>query len=76
MHEIHLSDSLLDLPQVRAATKLSRSTVYQKIAAGSFPAPAKIGRSSRWSRQEIEGWIAAKLSERNSAGRYAYAMPK
>jgi prophage regulatory protein len=71
MREIHLSDSLLDLPEVKAATKLSRSTVYLKIAEGSFPAPAKIGRSSRWSRQEIESWIAAKLSERYSPAQAA-----
>lgn len=60
-------DALLTFAQVAAMTKLSRATIYRGIAAGTFPAPAKIGAASRWSRNEVNAWIAAALSARHAA---------
>jgi prophage regulatory protein len=71
MQEIQLSDSLVALPKVKAATGLSRSSIYAAINNGTFPAPAKHGRASRWSRREIEDWITARLTARNSEWRSA-----
>lgn len=58
---------LLRLPQVKARTGLSRSEIYRRIAADTFPAPVKIGeRASAWSSAEVERWIAERIAERDA----------
>lgn len=58
---------LIDLPRVLTMTGLRKSTIYALAKRGDFPAPAKLGAASRWSRAEVEGWIAARLAERTAA---------
>ena len=41
-----------------------RSRIYQLIAAGEFPQPIKIGKSSRWVRAEIDTWLSAQIAAR------------
>ena len=41
------------------------STIYAEIKEGRFPAPVKLGRSSRWLESEIDAWIAARVTERD-----------
>ena len=42
-------DRLLRRPEVEALTGLARATIYQKMAAGHFPRPVKIGiRAVAW----------------------------
>lgn len=65
-HRMHNAISLIDLPAVKEITSLSRSTIYAKIKQRSFPAPAKIGRASRWSRNEVMAWISAQLADRDA----------
>jgi predicted DNA-binding transcriptional regulator AlpA len=36
---------------------LNRTRIYAAIRAGTFPAPLKIGTSSRWQRSAIDAWI-------------------
>lgn len=49
---------LLRLPDVRVQVGLSRSMVYQLIAAGQFPAPIALTRTTRaWRSDEIAAWI-------------------
>jgi prophage regulatory protein len=58
---------LLRLPEVKAHTGLSRSSLYRRIAEGTFPAPVKIGaRASAWSSAEIERWKADRIAERDA----------
>lgn len=38
-----MAHSLLRLPAVKARTGLSRSSIYVKIARGTFPAPIQLG---------------------------------
>ncbi|WP_354129825.1 AlpA family transcriptional regulator [Bradyrhizobium sp. RT3b] len=53
-------DPLLRLPQVLAATGLSTSSIYRKIAASEFPRPLKLGRNSVcWRTSEVVDWIDA-----------------
>jgi predicted DNA-binding transcriptional regulator AlpA len=65
------TDSLLPFRAVQAATGLSRSTIYEKIGQGTFPAPIKIGRASRWSMIELQSWIECLRTQRNQSGRAA-----
>ena len=40
-----------------------RSRVYQLIAAGEFPPPIKIGKSSRWLKSEVDDWVSKMASQ-------------
>jgi len=56
--------NILRLPTVKARTGLSRSSIYLRVADGSFPRPISLGaRAVGWVESEIEGWIARKILE-------------
>lgn len=51
---------LLNLRQVVAATSLGRSTIYRRIAGGTFPAPLQLSEGCvRWDAEDLEEWRAA-----------------
>lgn len=55
---------ILRLPTVKARTGLSRSTIYQHVADGSFPRPVSLGaRAVGWVESDIDGWIFRKITE-------------
>ncbi|WP_419624033.1 helix-turn-helix transcriptional regulator [Thiolapillus sp.] len=41
-------------------SKISRTTIHNKIKKGLFPAAIKIGKKSVWNKEEIENWINGK----------------
>ena len=46
--------------QLEEKLGLSRSSIYQMIADGSFPKPIKLGRRAvGWRAEEVEKWLAA-----------------
>jgi prophage regulatory protein len=46
------------LQAVRAATGLSKSTIYLKMSRGEFPLPKKLGpRSVGWIAAEVDEWL-------------------
>jgi prophage regulatory protein len=53
-------DAILRLPQVKAATGLSRATIYLKASEGRFPRPVALGaRAVGWPESEIAAMTAA-----------------
>ena len=49
---------------VQTITGLSRSTIYARMGAGTFPRPIRLGaRSVGWLAEEIEEWIAERIAE-------------
>lgn len=55
-----MANAILRLPFVKARTGLSRSTIYLRIAAGSFPKPVSLGsRAVGWLESEIDAWLAS-----------------
>lgn len=59
---------ILRRPEVEARTGLRRSAIYERVAAGSFPAPLKLGpRASGWAEHEIDAWLDARMAEREAA---------
>lgn len=54
------SDRIVRLKTVLARTGLSRSTtIYRKIAEGTFPAQLKISTNGAgWKESDIDRWIA------------------
>ena len=56
---------LLTVKGAGQVTGASRSFIYQEVAAGRFPKPVKLGRSTRWISAEIHAWIEAKAQARD-----------
>jgi prophage regulatory protein len=47
--------------EVERRTGLSRTSLYERIAAGSFPRPVNLGggQSVGWYAHEVDAWLAA-----------------
>ena len=53
------AERIIRLDTVRARTGLSRSTIYRKMADGTFPAQLKISvHGAGWHESAINRWIA------------------
>lgn len=50
---------LLTVPDVAAMCSLSTKTIGRLTDRRAMPAPIRLGRSVRYSADEIESWIAA-----------------
>jgi prophage regulatory protein len=58
-----LNHKLLRLPEVKAATGLSNSTIYCRIAEGTFPKQISLGpRIVVWVEADIQNWISQQVS--------------
>jgi len=54
----NISKKLLRLPQVKASTGLSKSSIYARIAEGTFPKQIPLGpRLVVWVESDIQNWI-------------------
>ncbi len=54
---------ILRLPAVIAGTGLSRSSIYARVADGSFPQPISLGgRAIGWLESEINDWIETQIA--------------
>lgn len=54
--------TILRRKQVEARVGLSRSTIYQRIADGTFPGSVNLGgRAVGWLESEIESWLAQRV---------------
>lgn len=52
-------DRIVRLKTVLARTGLSRSTIYRKIAEGTFPAQIRISSNGAgWRESDINRWVA------------------
>lgn len=60
-----MTDTVLRLPQVRARTGLSRSTIYAKVGNKEFPAPIPLSaRAVGWLDSEVQRWLEGCVAER------------
>jgi prophage regulatory protein len=51
------------LKDVKAITGLSKSTIYERISAGSFPKQILIGpRTAAWLDSDIQDWIESQVA--------------
>lgn len=62
---------ILRRKEMEARTGLSRSTIYSRIAQGTFPAPVPLGggKAVGWVEREIENFLADCIAQRDSATR-------
>ncbi len=57
-----MANAILRLPLVKARTGLSRSTIYLRVAEGTFPKPVSLGaRAVGWLEAEIDAWLAQRI---------------
>ena len=64
-----MTERILRLPEVQQLVGLSRTTLYDRMAAGEFPRPVKLGgpnsRSVGWPESLVTQWIERKTKEAN-----------
>ena len=63
-----MTHHILRLPGVKAATGLSRSTLYLRVAHGLFTHPVSLGgRAVGWPAQEVAALNAARIAGKPDA---------
>ena len=63
-------DRIIRLKTVLARTGLSRSTIYRKIAEGTFPAQIKISiNGAGWRESDVNRWVADPVYWHTNASR-------
>ena len=56
--------AILRRKQVEARVGLSRSTIYSRIQAGTFPAQISLGaKAVGWIESDVSEWIAAQVKK-------------
>jgi prophage regulatory protein len=61
--------AILRLPDVKARTGLSRSTIYAYAKQGIFPKPILIGvRAVGWASQDIDDWVSQRTGNMTQKG--------
>jgi len=54
--------TFLRLPQVKAVTRLSKTSLYALIRDRNFPAPIRLGpRAVAWVKSEVKQWAANRV---------------
>ena len=70
MATVQTALTILRRKQVEARTGLSRSTIYLRVAEGSFPAPVSLGgRAVGWIEAEVNDWLAKRIEASRKATR-------
>lgn len=63
-----MATAILRLPAVKARTGLTRSTIYLRIAEGSFPKPVSLGgRAVGWIEAEVNDWLNQQIESSRQA---------
>ncbi|MEI5997211.1 AlpA family phage regulatory protein [Paraburkholderia bengalensis] len=58
-------NAIMRRTEVESETGLSRSTIYQRVKAGTFPAPVKLGeRSVGWRVADVEAFLSSPAEYR------------
>jgi prophage regulatory protein len=58
----NLQHKFLRLPQVKATTGLSKSSIYARISEGTFPKQISLGpRLVVWVEADIQNWISEQV---------------
>ena len=63
-----MTHTILRLPGVKARTGLSRSTIYLRVAQGTFPRPVSLGgRAVGWLEAEVQSWLERRIEASREA---------
>jgi prophage regulatory protein len=62
LQAIAAPDRLLRLPEVESLVGLKKSSLYDAIRAGRFPAPVKLSRRAVcWPASQVQEWISQRI---------------
>ena len=70
-----MATAILRLPDVKARTGLSRSTIYLRMSENRFPRPVSLGdravgdRAVGWIENEIESWLTQQIDKSRQASK-------
>lgn len=53
--------NLLTVNDIAAMAQISTETIHRWVRQGRFPKPRKIGRASRWPREQVEELLTKGL---------------
>ncbi|XQS15937.1 helix-turn-helix transcriptional regulator [Citrobacter telavivensis] len=56
-----LDDQLVDMAFITNFTGMTDKWFYRMISEARFPAPIKLGRSSRWRKSQVEAWLLERM---------------
>jgi len=59
--EVHGEPLLLRVEEAARLLRISRSRMFELIAAGAVPGVVRIGRSVRISRRTLEAWVEEQV---------------
>ena len=60
MHPTLETRQILSLAEVISLTKISRSSIYVQLKAGSFPPPLRLGRRRiGWRLSDLDEWMSS-----------------
>ena len=60
----HGKDRFLRLPEVEFRSGLKKTSIYNMMAASTFPSCVRIGgRSVAWKESSIDSWIQARIDQ-------------
>lgn len=67
--QIQAALSILRRRQVEQRVGLTRSPLYARIKAGTFPKPIQLGssRAVGWLEHEIDAWLVAQIEQSRKA---------
>lgn len=58
-------ERFIRMPEVLDISGLSKTTIYEYVSRGEFPAPVSLGaKSVAWVESEVMAWMDAKISAR------------
>ena len=56
----YAGECLLKISDVCERTSLGKSTIYDMVNAGTFPAPISVGpKTSRWMSSDLDKWFSS-----------------
>jgi prophage regulatory protein len=69
---------LIRLPEVLRRVPLKRSTIYSRVAQGTFPRPVRLGspHAVAWVTAEINQWIDEQIHAAKVESRTSRAIPE
>lgn len=70
VQEVADRPAMLTVQKVARLLGCSARTVYRLADSGRMPRPVKLSALVRWSRQEIEQWVASGCPKVGKEGQY------
>ena len=72
-----MTDPMLRPSEVMVRTGLSRTTLWRRVRAGTFPPPHELGKSAiGWPASVIDAWLANRLRRTYGAETPYQPMPE